>query len=107
MKKSLIVGMLLAATLFALDKALITVKSATVNSGVVIVSIQDSGKNFELQCNQASPNCAQPKPGSYWMVRLEKNHGMYDCSNVDLYPQSADPEAEDSQVLGEYCITQR
>lgn len=107
MKKSLVVFLLLAATLFALDKALITVKSANVNNGVVIVTIQDSGKGYELQCNQSSPNCAQPRPGSYWMVRLEKNHGMYDCENIDLYPQSSDPEAEDSQLLGEYCITQK
>jgi hypothetical protein len=107
MKKSLIVCVLLAETLLALDKALITVKSASLSGGVVVVTIQDSGKNYELQCNQSSPNCAQPKPGAYWMVRLEKNHGLYDCDNVDIYPQSVDPAAEDSQMLGEYCITQK
>jgi len=107
MRKSLVLFMLLAATLFALDKALITVKTATVNNGVVIVTIQGSGKTYELQCNQSSGNCVSLKPGSYWMVRLEKNHGMYDCDNVDLYQQSVDPEAEDSQVLGEYCISQK
>ena len=107
MKKSLVVCVLLSASLFALDKALITVKSATVSNGVVVVTIQDSGKTYELQCNQSSGNCVSLKPGSYWMVRLEKNHGMYDCENVDLYSQSADPTAEDSQALGEYCITQK
>lgn len=107
MKKYLVVCMLLVGTLFALDKALVTVKSATVNNGVVIVTIQDSGKAYELQCNQSSGNCVALKGGSYWMVRLEKNHGMYDCDNVDLYPQSADPTAEDSHALGEYCITQK
>lgn len=107
MRKALVLFMLLAATLFALDKALITVKTATVNNGVVIVTIQDSGKGYELQCNQSSPFCAAPKPGSYWMVRLEKNHGVYDCDNVDLYQQSVDPAADDSQVLGEYCISQK
>ena len=107
MKKNLIVCMLLATALFAAEKALITVKSASVSGGVVVVAIQDSGRNYELQCNQSSPNCAQPKPGSYWMVRLEKNHGLYDCDNVDIYPQSVDPASEDSQVLGEYCITQK
>jgi hypothetical protein len=107
MKKVLVLFLLLAATLFALDKALITVKSATVNNGVVIVTIQDSGKTFELQCNQSSGSCVSPKPGSYGMVRLEKNHGMYDCDNVDLYSQSADPAAEDAQLLGEYCINQK
>lgn len=107
MKKGLVFFLLLAATLFAADKALITVKSATVNNGVVIVTIQDSGKTYELQCNQSSGNCISLKAGSYWMVRLEKNHGMYDCDNVDLYSQSADPTADDAQLLGEYCITQK
>lgn len=107
MKKSLVVFLFLATTLFALEKTLITVKSASANNGVVIVTIQDSGKTYELQCNQSSGSCVSLKPGSYWMVRLEKNHGMYDCNNVDLYPQSTDPEAEDSQMLGEYCITQK
>ncbi len=105
--KKIALFMLLAATLFALDKTLITVKIATVNNGVIQVAIQDAGKAYELQCNQSSPNCAQPKPGSYWMARLEKNHGIYDCDNVDLYLQSADPAAEDSQALGEYCINQK
>ena len=41
MKKSLVLFILLAATLFALDKALITVKTATINNGVVIVTNQD------------------------------------------------------------------
>lgn len=70
--KKIALFMLLAATLFALDKTLITVKIATVNNGVIQVAIQDAGKAYELQCNQSSPNCAQPKPGSYWMVRPGK-----------------------------------
>ena len=37
-------------------------------------------------------DCTIPEPGTYVMVRLPKNYGMYDCANVDLYPPSADPE---------------
>jgi hypothetical protein len=44
------------------------------------------------------------KPGEYQMVRLPKNHGMYDCQNVDLYLQTADTETDDK--LGEYCLNQ-
>jgi hypothetical protein len=37
------------------------------------------------------------------MVRLPKNHGVYDCDNVDLYTQSTDPET--GNKVGEYCIS--
>jgi len=107
MKQCIVLFLLLcAAPLFAQDKSLITVKDTTVNNGVVIVNIHDSGKPFELQCNQSAPRCAAPQPGSYWMVRLAKNHGMYDCANVDLYAQSANTENPDN-VLGEYCINEK
>jgi len=107
MRKGLVLIILLAATLFALDKALVTVKESSTLNGVVLVTIQDSGRTYELQCTQSAPFCATLKSGSYWMVRLEKNHGLYDCDNVDLYAQSTDPEADSSQKLGEYCIKQK
>ena len=81
-------------------------EGTTVNNGVVIVNINDAGKAFELQCNQAAPHCTAAQPGSYWMVRLPKNHGLYDCANVDLYAQSANTEDPDN-VLGEYCINEK
>lgn len=107
MKKSTCVFILLVgAQLFAVDKSLITVKDSTVNNGVVIVSISESGKGYELQCNQSSSYCKALKSGDYLMVRLPKNHGLYDCSNVDLYAQSANVDEHD-QVLGEYCINEK
>jgi len=107
MKQSILLFLLVcAAPLFAQDKSLITVKDSTVNNGVVIVSIHESGKPFELQCNQSAPDCTAPQPGSYWMVRLPKNHGLYDCANVDLYSQSGNPESQD-KILGEYCINEK
>ncbi len=92
--------------LWAVDKTLITVKGSSVNNGVVIVDVRESGKPYELQCNKSAPNCNVPEPGSYWMVRLPQNHGMYDCNDVDLYPQSVDPES-DEKLLGEYCLNQK
>jgi hypothetical protein len=107
MKQSILLFLLLCAVpLFAQDKSLITVKDTTVNNGVVLVNISESGKAFELQCNKAALNCIAPEPGSYWMVRLPKNHGLYDCANVDLYAQSAGTENHNN-ILGEYCITEK
>ena len=108
MKKNILLFIVLVAVqLLALDKTLITVKDSSVNNGVIIVTIREGGKPQELQCNQSAPNCTAPKPGDYWMVRLPKNHGLYDCANVDLYPQSVDPENEEAQVFGEYCLAEK
>ena len=109
MKQSIVLFLFLlicAAPLFAQDKSPITVKDSSVNSGVVLVTINESGKSFELQCNQSAPHCITPQAGTYWMVRLPKNHGLYDCANVDLYAQSANTQNSDN-VLGEYCINEK
>jgi hypothetical protein len=106
MKRILIVLMLLAATqLLAADKSLVTVKDSSVSNGVVIVNIHEEGKSFELQCTQSAPFCKATQAGSYWMVRLPKNHGLYDCDNVDLFPQSEDPE--NAQKVGEFCLNSK
>lgn len=106
MKRSLILLVLLAAAaLLAQEKSQITVKETTVSTGVVIVTANAAGKPVELQCNQSMSACTVLKPGEYWMVRLPKNHGMYDCANVDLFPKSADPET--SEKIGEYCLIQK
>jgi len=39
------------------------------------------------------------------MVRLPKNRGSYVCTNVDLYPEGADPAT--SEKIGEYCLIQK
>jgi hypothetical protein len=106
MKRSLILVVLLAAAaLLAQEKSQITVKESTVSTGVVIVTANAAGKPVELQCNQSMSACTVLKPGDYWMVRLPKNHGMYDCANVDLFPKSADPET--GEKVGEYCLIQK
>jgi len=107
MKPSILLTLLLcAAPLFAQEKSQITVKESTVSNGVILVTIHESGKSFELQCTQSAPHCTAPKAGNYWMVRLPKNHGLYDCDNVDLYPQEGDSDSPD-KILGEYCINEK
>ncbi|MBZ5596704.1 MAG: hypothetical protein LAN83_00135 [Acidobacteriia bacterium] len=107
MKRSVVLLVLLAAAvvLLAQEKSPITVKESTVMTGVVVVTAEMAGRPLELQCNQSMAACTALKPGEYWMVRLPKNHGMYDCANVDLFPKSADPET--SEKIGEYCLTQK
>lgn len=108
MRKAILLVLFFSAMLaLAIEKSQITVKEATSTSnGIVLVTISDAGKTAELQCTATAPFCAAPKPGTYWMVRLPKNHGVYDCNNVDLYPQSADPDAG-GQIFGEYCLNEK
>lgn len=106
MKKLLVCLVLLnGLQLLAQDKTKITVKSAEKNSGVIIVTINDGKKNFELNCNDGFPQCAMPKPGDYLMVKLPANHGVYDCQDVDLFPSGADPDT--AEKTGEYCLTEK
>jgi len=98
--------LLVAVQLLAVDKSTITVKDISASGDVVLVTIQESGKSFELQCTKDAPNCKAPQPGTYWMVRLPKNHGYYDCANVDLYLQTANTE-NSGNAFAEYCINQK
>jgi len=45
------------------------------------------------------------EPGTYVMVRLPKNWGMYDCACIDLYASTADPAS--GEKLGEYCLVEK
>lgn len=104
MKKLVFFILLAAIMLWAEDKSPVTVKSAQVVSGVVLVTVSQDGKTFDLQCNDGNAYCKAVKPGEYLMVRLPKNRGMYDCQNVDLYAGKAN--REDEEKLGEYCLNQ-
>jgi hypothetical protein len=112
MKKVIILlGLLAAIQVMAQDKSTVTVKSSEVNNGVVILTVRQAGvaeqaaESFVLHCNKGMPNCSMPEAGTYLMVRLPKNWGMYDCANVDLYPTTADPAS--SEKLGEYCLIRK
>jgi hypothetical protein len=112
MKQTLILLLLVVGVqAVAQDKSTITVKNSTVVSDVIVINITqstvaDKGKaSFELRCNKGPSSCKAPEPGTYQMVRLPKNWGMYDCENVDLYSASADVATD--QKIGEYCIIQK
>jgi len=81
----------------------ITVKSREVNNGVVILAVQQGKSSFEFQCNKGFRGCASLEPGDYFIVRLPKGHGIYDCVNVDIYRNSTD--SMDDKV-GEYCLVE-
>ena len=112
MKKAIIFSLFaIAIQLTAQEKSTITVKRTASANGVVIVSVvqesneQQAKASFELHCNTGAVGCQSPQPGSYLMVRLPKNWGMYDCANVDLYPASANPATD--QKVGQYCIIEK
>ena len=112
MKKA-IVALFLLAVVLAATPVLgqpkyepITVKSAEVTNGVVIVTVQGGGTQYELQCNTNISGCSALQPGSYVMVRLPKNWGTYVCANVDVYPTPVN-RANLGQKLGAYCLIEK
>ena len=112
MKKVLFLLILaVGVSAIAEEKSTITVKNSEVSGGVVTVvaiqpAIDDQAKlSLELHCNKGASACKAPEPGTYIMVRLPKNWGMYDCANVDLYSATADPAKD--QKIGEYCLDQK
>lgn len=117
MKKAAILLSLLALSrvLSALDvsaqeKSSITVRASELNSGVVILQIAKAGTDYQLHCNQGAPGCVNLKNGRYQMVELPKNFGLYECRDVEVYPQpnggSAQAPDKDAR-LGEYCLVEK
>ena len=109
MKKAIILLVLaFCVQVAAQDQSTVTVKSSETNNGVVIIAAVQAATegqpklSLELHCNKGASACKAPEPGTYLMVRLPKNWGMYDCANVDLYPASANPASD--QKIGEYCL---
>ena len=105
-KLVLLFAILVAVQVLAADKTQITVEKTSVSGDVIMVTVQESGKAYELQCTKGAPYCAAPPAGTYWMVRLPKNHGYYDCANVDVYPQAATEQNNDT-LFAEYCINEK
>jgi hypothetical protein len=108
MKKPLILLVILMAVIVLAqsEPTTIVVKEATVaTGGVLIVTADQAGKPIELQCTQSMSACVSLKNGKYVMVQLPKNHGMYDCQNVDIYADGANPAT--AQKIGQYCLTQK
>ncbi len=107
MKKNLcglvvVISLTLAAlSAFAQEKSQIKVKMSAVVTGVVIVQISKDGKPFELQCNEGASFCKPLNAGTYTMVELPEHYGLYDCKNVQVYPNGSE---NPSDRLGEYCL---
>jgi hypothetical protein len=103
MRRAFFVFVILAAVLaLAQDTSQITIKSGEMNNGVVIIAAVEGKTTVELQCNKGVTGCKIPEPGTYVLVRLPKNHGMYDCANVEIFPKGADPTS--SERIGAFCL---
>jgi len=89
----------------AQEKSVISVKDNFVSSGTLVLEVTVADKPARLQCNEGSMACAVLKAGKYQMVKLPKNYGLYDCQNVDVFAETANPESD--QRLGEYCLVQK
>ncbi len=87
----------------AQEKSYITVEGNKLNNGVIVVDILKAGKAY-VQCNQGEPGCAALNNGKYQMVELPRNFGIYECKEVEAYPEEAvSPEKK----LEEYYLTEK
>ncbi len=91
---------------FAQDKTPVKVKSSVVVNGVVVVHVLKDGKPLDLQCNQGVTTCKVLPSGSYRMVQLPENHGMYDCKNVEMYQGDQNKPEEEDEAIGAYCLVE-
>jgi hypothetical protein len=112
MKKSLMFLVLVfGLSAVAQDTSTITVKNSENSGGVVTITALQTATadqpkvSLDLHCNKGVSSCKALEPGTYVMVRLPKNWGMYDCNNADVYPATADPAT--AQKIGEYCLTEK
>lgn len=113
MKKGIVFFILLALFLLfcgvaasAQERSYMTVKGKDLNNGVVIVEVVRDGKAYRLMCNENMPGCSALKNGRYQMVELPKNFGMYECKDVEIYPEFA-VNPEEGQKLGEFCLEEK
>lgn len=118
MKKAMVLLTLLtlfcvlcARQVSAQEKSNVTVKGSELNNGVMIMDVVKASKAYQLQCNQGASGCTNLKNGNYLMVELPTNFGMYECRDVEVYPQSAatsDTALPDkNKKLGEYCLVEK
>jgi len=100
-----------AVQISAQVKSYITVRGSELNNGVVIMEILKENKAYRLQCNQEAAGCTNLTNSNYLMVELPKNFGMYECRDVEVYPESAamsDTALPDrDKKLGEYCLVEK
>jgi hypothetical protein len=97
---------LAAEQAFAQDKTPVKVKSSVVVNGVVVVHVLKDGKPLDLQCNEGATTCKVLPSGSYRMMQLPENHGMYDCKNVEMYRADQSKPEEEDEAIGAYCLVE-
>ncbi len=95
-----------AVKALAQEKTVVMVKGTILSNGVVVVDVVKGGKGYDLECNQGAPSCTQLKSGKYQLVELASNTGMYDCKDVQVFPEGADTGDSDKK-LGEYCLNDK
>jgi|HubBroStandDraft_6_1064221.scaffolds.fasta_scaffold114657_2 hypothetical protein len=98
---------LLAARGLGQTASKVNVTGSEVNHGVVIVTVQKSAKSFELHCNEGMTACKALAKGVFTLVVLPENWGMYECKDVEVYPET--PESQmpaKEKKLGEYCLVE-
>ncbi len=105
MKRAIFALLMLAAVALAQEASQVTIKGGEINNGVVIITAVEGKATVELQCNQGTGGCKMLQPGTYVMVRLPKNQGMYHCANVEIFPAAADPAS--SQRIGAFCLIEK
>jgi len=89
---------------FAQEKTPVKVKGSVVVNKVVVVHVLKDGKPLDLQCNEGASGCAVLPSGSYLMLELPPNHGMYDCKNVEIY--RGEPDKTQDEAIGAYCLVE-
>jgi hypothetical protein len=91
---------------FVQDKTPVKVTGSQVVTGVVIVHVQQEKKSLDLQCNQGVSTCKALQSGSYLMLELPPNYGMYDCKNVEMYQGDKD-KPDEAEKVGSYCLVEK
>ncbi len=91
------------------NQSIITVKGKNLGDGVVVLQAAKNGQRYRLLCNENMPACSALKNGKYVMVELPKNFGMYECKDVEVYPEWAGSlngsmDVDKSKKLGEFCL---
>ena len=85
----------------AQTKSYITIRGSELNNGVVILDVVKAGKTYRMQCNVGAAGCTTLKDGKYLMLELPENFGMYECKDVEVYPEAAvDPREGERQETG-------
>jgi hypothetical protein len=98
---------LLAARGLGQTASKINVTGSEVNHGVVIISVQRNSKSFELHCNEGMTACKALAKGVFTLVELPENWGMYECRDVEVYPETAEAQTPAKEKkLGEYCLVE-